>query len=536
MKSAESRFATHRIAEAIADEQPVDWTPAERALGADAAELESLRVLDDVARAFRSSGGHAGARRDAEPLFRWSGLDVHERLGEGLSGEVFCAWDPTLQREVALKLRVRRDPLSDPANRQLLNEARQLARIRHHNVLAVYGADVDDGRAGIWSELIDGSTLAQVLERNGPMGPGEALAVGIDLCRALGVVHAAGLVHGDVKAENVMRERGGRTVLMDFGASGRADDLDGRLLLSGTRRYLAPELLDGSGGPTAASDLYALAVLVYHLLSAAFPRADDGSRVALASRRPDLPSALADGIDRLIADDPALRPASAAAMAARLLALHPGTAEPAAARPRRLLVAAAATAAAVALAIALLARPGAGPWQASIAFANADTGAALVDGSPVALGDALHLTVRASAPSHVYVINQDADGALAVLFPLAGLDLANPLPAGRDVVLPGSRGGRSLAWEIASPSDSDEFVVIASPQPLPRLQARLLERPAAAIDPDVDQRGAGRLRAHDPGTTLQAAALTELVALARQDQPDPSRLQVLVIRLPHSPP
>lgn len=535
MNSVKVRFATHRIAEAIADEQPVDWTPAERALGTDATELESLRVLDDVARAFRSSGTHAAIRRDAEPLFRWGGLDVLERVGEGLSGEVFRAFDPTLQREVALKLRARRDPVSDPANRQLLTEARQLARIRHHNVLAVYGADVDDGRAGIWSELIDGSTLASVLERSGPMGPGEALAIAVDLCRALGVVHAAGLVHGDVKAENVMRERGGRIVLMDFGASGRVEDLDGRLLLSGTRRYLAPELIDGSSGPTVASDLYALAVLVYHLLSDDFPRADDGSRVPLGARRPDLVPALADGIDRLIVDEPARRPASAAAMASALLALNPGTPVQASARPRRLLAAAALVAAAVALAIGLLARSGTGPWQATVAFANADTGAAIVDGSAVTLGDALQLTVRASAPSHVYVINQDADGAVAVLFPLPGLDLANPLPAGRDVVLPGSRDGRVLAWEIASPSDSEEFVVIASPVALPRLQARLLDRPAATIDAADDRRGAGRIRALDAVST-QAAALADLVALARQDQPDPARLHVLVVRLPHAQP
>jgi hypothetical protein len=401
----------------------------------------------------------------------------------------------------------------------------------------VYGAARHDGRAGIWSELIDGSTLAAVIERSGPMGPGEALAIGIDLCRALGVVHGAGLVHGDVKAENVMRERGGRIVLMDFGASGPADDLQARLLISGTRRYLAPELLDGSGGPTVASDLYALAVLLYHLLSAGFPRADDGSPVALASRRPDLPAALCAGIDALLADDPQKRPASAAAMATRLLALQPDAPARPTARPTRMLALAGAVAAVVALAIGLLARPAAVPWQASVAFADADTGAAIVDGSTVALGDALHLRVRASAPSHVYVINQDADGEMAVLFPLAGLDLANPLPGGRDLVLPGSSGGRSLAWEITSASASEEFVVIASPQPLPSLQARLAERPAAAIAPGGGgERGAGRLRAGPGEATIQAAALSELVALARQDQPDRSRLQVLVVRLPHAPP
>jgi hypothetical protein len=524
------------VVEAIADERPVDWLPAERALGQDSPELAGLRLLDDVARAFRQSADAQAAAPAAPALFRWGPLDVREAIGDGLTGEVFRAWDPQLQREVALKLRAQRDPLSDPGNSQLLAEARLLARIRHRNVLAVYGAARHDGRAGIWSELIEGSTLAAVIEHGGPMGPGEALAIAIDLCRALGVVHGAGLVHGDVKAGNVMRERGGRIVLMDFGASGRPNDLDGRLLISGTRRYLAPELLDGRSGPTVASDLYALAVLLYHLLSAGFPRADDGSVAALASRRPDLPAALCAGIDALLVEDPRQRPASAAAMATRLIALQPDTPPRAAVRPWRMLALAGVVAAAVAVAIGLLARPAAVPWQASVAFVDADTGAAIVDGSTVALGDALHLAVRASAPSHVYVINQDSDGALAVLFPLAGLDLANPLPGGRDLVLPGSIEGRRLAWEIASPADSEEFVVIASPQPLPRLQSRLRERPAAAIAPAGGERGAGRLRAGPVEPQIQAAALSELVALAQQDQPDPSRLQVLVVRLPHAPP
>ncbi|HEX7769762.1 MAG TPA: serine/threonine-protein kinase, partial [Dokdonella sp.] len=270
-KVIEARFATTRIAEAIADERPVDWSPAERALGSDARTIDNLRLLDDVARAFRSVGDQP-IRADApQPLFRWGPLEVSARLGEGHSGEVFRAWDPTLQRDVALKLRAHRDPLSDPANAQLMAEARQLARIRHRNVLAVYGAAVHDGRAGIWSELIEGRTLAQIVAADGPCGADEALGIALEVARALGVVHAAGLVHGDVKAENVMRERGGRIVLMDFGASGRREDLAARSVVSGTRRYLSPEVLAGSP-PDARSDLYALGVLLHHLLTGAFPR------------------------------------------------------------------------------------------------------------------------------------------------------------------------------------------------------------------------------------------------------------------------
>src|SRR5438094_7121773 len=96
-------------------------------------------------------------------------------------------------------------------------EARNLARVRHPNVVTVYGTDQIDGRVGIWMEFVNGRTLGSLLKTNGPYGAREAAGIGVDLCRALAAVHAAGLMHGDVKAHNVMRAAGGRTVLTDFG-------------------------------------------------------------------------------------------------------------------------------------------------------------------------------------------------------------------------------------------------------------------------------------------------------------------------------
>ena len=89
----------------------------------------------------------ASVRADYD--FRWGPLEVMASLGEFHIGYFYCEFDATLQRDVALKLRAHRDPLSDPANAQVLGEARRLAQIRHRNVLAIYGAAVHDGRAGI---------------------------------------------------------------------------------------------------------------------------------------------------------------------------------------------------------------------------------------------------------------------------------------------------------------------------------------------------------------------------------------------------
>ena len=101
-------------------------------------------------------------------------------------------------------------------------------------------------------------------------GAREAMLIGLDLCRALAATHHAGLIHGDVKARNVLREGGGRIVLMDFGAgSGLAtDDEDGRV--SGTPLYMAPELFSG-GRISARSDFYSLGVLLHHLVTGGYP-------------------------------------------------------------------------------------------------------------------------------------------------------------------------------------------------------------------------------------------------------------------------
>src|SRR5688500_12493458 len=210
-----------RLAQAVADATPVDWD-AELARTPDAAAtLGHLRVLAELGRVSRAAEDEVASAPDSA-RFHWGPLAALEMLGEGSFGEVWRAWDPALQRPVALKLR--RATGSAGSDRRWLEEARRLARVRHPNVLVVHGADVHDGRAGLWTDLLHGATLEALLRERGTFGPREAALVGIELCGALAAVHAAGLVHGDVKASNVMREGeagspdgSGRIVLMDFG-------------------------------------------------------------------------------------------------------------------------------------------------------------------------------------------------------------------------------------------------------------------------------------------------------------------------------
>src|SRR5262249_6046787 len=144
-----------------------------------------------------------------ERIGRWGELTVLQEIGRGVFGRVFRARDG-LGRDVALKL------FRDPADSsRLLREGELLARIRPANVIDVYGAGRFDNQVGIWMELIRGRTLEDELKNRGPLSADEARLIGLDLSRALAAVHEAGLIHRDVKAQNVMREEGGRVVLMD---------------------------------------------------------------------------------------------------------------------------------------------------------------------------------------------------------------------------------------------------------------------------------------------------------------------------------
>src|SRR6185436_17857284 len=131
--------------------------------------------------------------------------------------DVYRARDTRLGRDVALKVLRTRDVINS-ASTSLVREGHLLSRVRHANVVTVYGADCVNGQIGLWMELIEGETLEQEVRRRGALEPTEVGQIGAVLADALEAVHLAGLVHRDVKAQNVMRDRAGRLVLMDFGS------------------------------------------------------------------------------------------------------------------------------------------------------------------------------------------------------------------------------------------------------------------------------------------------------------------------------
>ena len=258
----------------------------------------------------------------ADPNWAWGPLRILEEIGRGSFGRVVKAWEPRLQRQVALKLL---DGVPSKSEEAVVAEARLLAQIRHDNVVTVYGADCYDGRVGFWMEYIEGRTLWQMHHQYGAFGAQEALLLAVDLCHALAAVHRAGFVHGDVKAQNVMRQVGGRIVLADFGAARLAQAASPSRPMV-TPHYAAPEALLGAP-PSPLSDLYSVGVLLFYLTTGEFPASGgtveelrvahaSGRRTLLRDVRPDLSPSFIRVVDAATAALPEERPESAGALEA----------------------------------------------------------------------------------------------------------------------------------------------------------------------------------------------------------------------------
>lgn len=510
--------AFEQMLERILDAEPLDWGVAEANHDP---RFDALRALAEVADAF----GRIGSPAPRAVLFAWGPLDVVERVAEGGSAEVYRAHDRRLGRDVALKL-LKPEAAERWRAGRFLDEARRLACVRDAHVVSVYGAGVHDGRAGLWCEWIDGRTLADCVERDGPFGSAETAVAGLALCRALAAVHRAGLMHGDVKPHNILRERGGRIVLADLGAGGEPAALNASLRTQASPAWTAPEVLDGAAR-SPRDDLHSLGGVLHYLLDA---RAPDPRMPGAALARADVDPALHAVIARARAADPAARYASAEEMAADLAAcLQPKPVAAAPARRRRFAFAGAAVAAVALLAIALvmLARPAAPPTATVELLRHADGRShVLADGASVALRDRLSFAIESAQPLWVYVFNADDDGRLTRLFPLTGLDTRNPLPSGRRSELPGLAAGRALHIEVSSPAQVERFLVVAGTQVVGELE--MIGTDQASIDTDIRTRGSQRL-------VPQVSPLPpdRLDALVARLEASPQPLRIWRFRLPH---
>lgn len=341
------------LAASVADGDALDWAALEAELSSDAERslFRQLRVLAELAELHRSVADDpppalratpTGALTDSaanafpslastlagsddiptspEPdLGRWGAYELRRSKGVGTLGEVILAHDH-LQRDVVIRFL---PPDAQPSHADaLLRTGQLLASLRHPNVVQVYGTEEHDGRVGLVMECIQGRDLAEVVTSQGTLSAREAALIGWELCRAVAALHREGLVHGLLSPGHIVREAGGRLVLLDVWPQGLpAESLS---LDAATLPFIAPEVADGDP-PSVRSDIYSLGVALYFLVSGVPPlRASSlsdlvdqhrrGGRVPLADLRPDLPDDFIRIVERANDPDPDRRFPSVSAL------------------------------------------------------------------------------------------------------------------------------------------------------------------------------------------------------------------------------
>lgn len=245
-------------------------------------------------------------------------------IGKGGMGSVYRAYDQRLARAVALK-RIRADALLAPGNRRRLHrEAQATAQLSHPNIVQIFDILEDHGKDWIVMELVEGQSLAHVLRARN-LDTKEALQLGLDLAKGLSAAHAQGIVHRDLKAENVMVMATGTAKILDFGLA-KWHSGDGNSSVSeeatvrGTPRSMSPEQILGQP-IDHRSDLFSLGVLLYEALTGHSPFHQNAKTVfqilnqvctlrqkSLHEHLPDIPRQFSDLVDQMLEKQPEHRP------------------------------------------------------------------------------------------------------------------------------------------------------------------------------------------------------------------------------------
>src|SRR5215471_17585964 len=206
-------------------------------------------------------------------------------LGEGGMGAVYQARDQELDRMIALKV-IRPELAGNPAILQRFKQELILARhVTHKNVVRIFDLGESDGIKFITMEYVDGEDLRVLLKRQGKFSPKDAVHVIEQVCRALDAAHAEGVIHRDLKPQNIMRDKQGRIVVMDFGLA-RSLESDGMTqtgALVGTLEYMSPEQALGSS-LDQRSDLFAVGLIFFELLTSKAPYKADTALASLMKR------------------------------------------------------------------------------------------------------------------------------------------------------------------------------------------------------------------------------------------------------------
>jgi serine/threonine protein kinase len=288
-----------------------------------------LTPLDEKARRERQR-----TLRLDQPLLPADEFELLGELGRGATGRVYAARQKLLDRMVAIKV-LHTECGDEPESRgRFLREGRVCIKIASPFVVAVHDMRLVDRRAYLIMELVHGPSVKDRLQ-SGALGVGEGLRVAHDVARALEATHALGVVHRDVKPANILLVPDGHAKLSDFGIAKELDSLESLTSTGdglGTLAYVSPEQATDAKTVGPATDLYGLGATLYHMLAGQPPFTPRSVEVLmeiirtppplLLTRRPDCPPDLASFVHRLMAKDPAHRPATARFVAERLAELE----------------------------------------------------------------------------------------------------------------------------------------------------------------------------------------------------------------------
>jgi serine/threonine protein kinase len=256
--------------------------------------------------------------------------EVEELVGHGGMSSVYRARDALLERHVALKILHEQYSEDDDFVERFKREARSVAQLQHPNIVTVIDAGEEGGRQYIVFEYIDGENLKELVVRSGRLDVRDALEIALEVAHGLAFAHEHGLIHRDVKPQNILLNGDGRAKVTDFGIA-RTLDVDGMTqtgTVLGTSNYIAPEQATGQR-VDAHSDVYALGAVLYELLAGDVPFPGE-SFVAVAMKhvhepppnlldvRGDVPLRVAAAVDRALEKDPEQRFPTMDAFAAEL--------------------------------------------------------------------------------------------------------------------------------------------------------------------------------------------------------------------------
>jgi eukaryotic-like serine/threonine-protein kinase len=255
---------------------------------------------------------------------------IRSSLGSGGFATVYRAYDPVLDREVALKV-LHPHLAEEPDTRdRFVREGRTLARIHHRNIVQVFDAGTAEGLVYLAMELVEGRSLAALLRDGGPLPAGQVVQIAEQIGSALDALHGRGLIHGDIKPANVLLDEGsGRAVLLDLGVARRLDDTVSTAgWIWGTPAYMAPEQIAPGRSISPRTDVYQFGATMYALLSGEPPFTGEPTQVMyavvhhdppnLAMRDPAISPPVAALVERAMAKDPAERPSTPGAFAGEL--------------------------------------------------------------------------------------------------------------------------------------------------------------------------------------------------------------------------